>query len=236
MRIAIMIDGAFFLKRAHHYWGDLPPKRMSVMLFKYYQSHVRHSGKRGERCDLYRIFFYDCPPPNIKIHHPVTKQIIKFGDSPSANWRRDLHQELRGLRKFALRLGQIDENNPTWKISGQTVKDICSKKVTAENLTEADVKLDLRQKGVDMRIGLDIASVTFKKQADQIILISGDSDFVPAAKLARREGMDFILDSMNQKVKPELHEHIDGLFSVVGNDGKLKYPQPDGERRKHYAP
>jgi uncharacterized LabA/DUF88 family protein len=39
-----------------------------------------------------------------------------------------------------------------------------------------------------MRIGLDIASLSYKKQVDQIILIAGDSDFVPAAKLARREG------------------------------------------------
>ncbi len=47
-----------------------------------------------------------------------------------------------------------------------------------------------------MRIGLDIASLAYKKQIDQIILIAGDSDFVPAAKLARREGIDFILDPM----------------------------------------
>lgn len=60
-------------------------------------------------------------------------------------------------------------------------------------MIESDVTLDQRQKGVDMRIGLDIASVTCKKQADQIILISGDSDFVPAAKLARREGKVLIL-------------------------------------------
>jgi uncharacterized LabA/DUF88 family protein len=43
-----------------------------------------------------------------------------------------------------------------------------------------------KQKGVDMRIGVDIASITFKKQASTIVLVSGDSDFVPAAKLARR--------------------------------------------------
>jgi uncharacterized LabA/DUF88 family protein len=30
----------------------------------------------------------------------------------------------------------------------------------------------------------------------QIVLISGDEDFVPALKLARREGIDFILDPM----------------------------------------
>ena len=44
-----------------------------------------------------------------------------------------------------------------------------------------------------MKIGLDIASMAYKKQVDQIILISGDSDFVSAAKLARREGIDLYL-------------------------------------------
>jgi uncharacterized LabA/DUF88 family protein len=48
-------------------------------------------------------------------------------------------------------------------------------------------------------------------------LISADSDFVPASKLARREGIDFILDPMWATIKPELHEHIDGLRSGVKN-------------------
>lgn len=43
------------------------------------------------------------------------------------------------------------------------------------------------------------------------MLISGDSDFVPAAKLARREGIDFILNPMKANVEPTLFEHIDGL-------------------------
>ncbi len=64
-----------------------------------------------------------------------------------------------------------------------------------------------------MRIGLDIASLTLKKQVQTIILISGDSDFVPAAKLARREGVQFILDPMWQSVNDDLFEHIDGLQS-----------------------
>ena len=64
-----------------------------------------------------------------------------------------------------------------------------------------------------MRIGIDIASLSFKKAVDQIILIAGDSDFVPAAKLARREGIDFVLDPMWNNINPDLHEHIDGLVS-----------------------
>ena len=64
-----------------------------------------------------------------------------------------------------------------------------------------------------MKIGLDISSLAYKKQVDQIILIAGDSDFVPAAKLARREGIDFILDPMWASIKDNLFEHIDGLRS-----------------------
>ena len=40
------------------------------------------------------------------------------------------------------------------------------------------------------------------------------ADFVPAAKLARREGIDFVLDPMWRQVPPGLNEHIDGLRST----------------------
>lgn len=65
-----------------------------------------------------------------------------------------------------------------------------------------------------MRIGVDVASLSFKKQVDQIVLIAGDADFVPAAKMARREGIDFILDPMWQTIPDGLMEHIDGLRST----------------------
>lgn len=66
-------------------------------------------------------------------------------------------------------------------------------------MKEKDFCLEIDQKGVDMKIGLDIASLAYKKQVDQIVLISGDSDFVSAAKLARREGIDFILDPLGSR-------------------------------------
>lgn len=64
-----------------------------------------------------------------------------------------------------------------------------------------------------MKIGLDIASMTLKHQVDTIILVTGDSDFIPAAKVARREGVEFLLDPMWQSVDGDLMEHIDGIAS-----------------------
>ena len=99
-------------------------------------------------------------------------------------------------------------------IKPSKTKELLKGLIDVNDLTEDDVQFDFIQKMVDMKIGLDIASITLKKQADQIILIAGDSDFVPAAKLARREGIDFILDPMWNPIKPHLFEHIDGLHST----------------------
>ena len=62
-------------------------------------------------------------------------------------------------------------------------------------------------------MAVDISSLAFKHQVQQIILISGDSDFVPAAKQARREGIDFILAPMGAAIKSDLYEHIDGMIN-----------------------
>ena len=100
------------------------------------------------------------------------------------------------------------------------LKDILNKNRKPEDLKDDDFYYDIRQKGVDMRIGIDIASVAYKKQAERIVLISGGSDFVPAAKPARKKGIDFILDPMYAPVADDLFKHIDGLWSTCWKDKK----------------
>lgn len=177
--------------------------------------HLKQIDGRKIRRELYRIFFYDCPPLTKKVHNPVTKKAIDLSKTPSAIWRNVFHDELRRLRKVALRLGYVNEDMAHWAIRPDKVKELFNGQVAVAQLTDKDVRYTAQQKGVDMRIGLDIASLAYKKQVDQIILVSGDSDFVPAAKLARREGIDFILDPMWATIRDDLHEHIDGLRSVI---------------------
>jgi uncharacterized LabA/DUF88 family protein len=52
------------------------------------------------------------------------------------------------------------------------------------------------------------------KVRQRLVLVTGDSDFVPAAKLARREGVEFLLDPLWQQVSDELNEHVDGVVSA----------------------
>ena len=119
--------------------------------------------------------------------------------------------ELKSRRNSLFVLANWRMNKHIFSIRPEIIKKLCNASIQFENLNECDYFLNVDQKGVDMKIGLDIASLAFKKQVEKIILISGDSDFVPAAKLARREGIDFVLAPSFNPIKPDLYEHIDGL-------------------------
>ena len=218
-KIAILIDGGFYRRRAQALWGDkLPADRLSEMITYCYQ-HV-NDNKDKIKHDLYRIFYYDCPPMQKKIFHPLYKRTIDFSKSDLYTWMNDFLESLKGKRKVALRLGMLADSQACYTLRPETVKQLCNGKLKTEDLEDKHFTLDVSQKGVDMKIGVDIASLAYKKQVEKIVLISGDSDFVPAAKLARREGIDFVLDPMWVDIKPELFEHIDGLRSFAPNPSK----------------
>lgn len=93
------------------------------------------------------------------------------------------------------------------------MKDVCVGRRDVASPANDDLELRIEQKGVDMRIGIDIAHLAYKRLIDQMILVSGYSDFVSAAELARREGQDFILDLMGAHTAAVLREHVDGVKS-----------------------
>lgn len=216
-KTAILVDGGFYRKRAKQLWGEHDPKAAADALFKYC---TRHLTERDRHHDLYRIFYYDCPPIEKQLYHPLLQRTVDFSRTPQSKWMKAFLEELKQKRKVALRLGVLDDNNSEFQIRGDVLKKLCTGKLNISELTEKDFMPNIKQKGVDMKIGVDIASLAYKKQVEQIVLIAGDSDFVPAAKLARREGVDFVLDSLNAPIKEELFEHIDGL-NFRGNP----YPQ-----------
>lgn len=208
IRTAIMIDGAFYRKRAFYFWGDRSPSDRAKELEDYCKKHIKDE-KAG--AELYRIFYYDCPPTSKRIYHPLIKKQIDFSKTEQFVWANEFFRELKHRRKFAIRMGRLAEEQAFFNLRPEATRKLLNESISISDLTEKDFVIDIKQKGVDMRIGVDIASVTFKKQVDRVILISGDSDFVPAAKQARREGIDFILDPMRTVIKDDLFEHIDGM-------------------------
>ena len=219
-KTAILVDGGFYRKRAKHLWGEHEPKEAVDALITYCWRHLKEHKQEHE---LYRLFYYDCQPVDKQMYHPLTGKSVNMRASAEYKWMTKFLSELRQRRKVALRLGELDVGNAVYTLNYDAVKKICSGTLTKDTLELKHFVPTIQQKGVDMKLGIDIASLAYKKQVDQIVLIAGDSDFVPAAKLARREGLDVILDTMGMEISPEkaLMEHIDGRRSC-GNPYNAK--------------
>lgn len=207
---AVLVDGGFYRKRAAALFGLKTAEDRAEELVKYCRRHIRESS-----AGLYRIYYYDCPPSQRVVYHPLLKKQINLGQSELFAWTNDFFAALTKKRKVAIRRGEQLETQGGYTLKEKPLKRLCRGSINVSDLTESDFTLNISQKGVDMRIGLDIASLAERRQVNQIIMISGDSDFVPAAKHARRSGIDFILDPMWAPITDSLSEHIDGIRQCV---------------------
>lgn len=209
---AVLIDGGFYRRRAYTLFGDKTPEDRANEMVRYARRHISKS-----RSSLYRIFYYDCPPSEKVLFHPLTRQQVNLASTDQFKWTNEFFDSLTHKRKVALRRGEELETQNGYALKTDPLKKLCSGSMQVTDLTEKDFKLEITQKGVDMRIGLDIASIAESGTVNQIVMITGDSDFVPAAKHARRAGIDFILDPMWATVTTSLSEHVDGIRQCVFN-------------------
>ncbi len=225
MALAVVIDGAYFLRRFPHSFPHLDstnPRQVAwaVRYLAGWHLAVRHRSEpvaagdleKGfrpvESPSLYRIFFYDCPPVTKRVHLPISRRSLDLGKTETAKLRLAIHSCLMETRKVALRLGRLNDD-VLWRPKPEALTKWLSSQPFVP--TDDDFELAVVQRGVDMRLGLDVAAMAFKHQVDQIILVAGDGDFVPAAKLARREGIDVVLDPMGGRAARDLIHHVDGV-------------------------
>lgn len=229
-KVAFLIDGGFLLKRLPYLdvgQSSLRPSttlnddiskfvaKANLALNLLTNNHLTQLNKtyriENQNAMIYRIFYYDAEPFDGQQELPISNKNINYKITQQSKMRQSLFESIRTKPNYALRLGHVASDSK-WHLTDKAVKKIIKKEINIDSLTDDDFYLGLRQKGVDMRIGLDIASLAFKQQANIIVLVTGDSDFIPAAKLARREGINVILDSLGQSIKNDFAEHVDGRF------------------------
>ena len=205
-KVVFMIDGWFMRKRIY-----------SLKSFRYDGQNIRRYCCNHLKKDdqLYRIFYYDTAPLDKKGHNPITKKPIDFSKTSVAEAQYALLESIKRTPNFALRLGKTVWKNNSWLLTPERFDALISKKITVDDLTEHDVRPLIEQKAVDMKMGLDIASIATKKLADTLIIITGDADIVPALKLARQEGMIVGLDPLWNPIQAELSEHVDFVATKI---------------------
>ncbi len=232
-QVAILIDGGYFLKRLPALRPEIDmsdPAAVRDSIKRLVAAHLQRINKIERlphaRALLYRCFYYDARPYLDRGHLPVSRRAIDYARTDVARFQLALHDMLRRTANMAVRLGEVRRDPASlWELKPAVLSSLLKQQIKFETLSDADFRPTFRQKAVDMRIGLDIASLTLKRQVGTIVLIAGDSDFVPAAKLARREGVKFHLDPLWRSVEPGLFEHIDGLYSGLPKPGQKSTPK-----------
>jgi uncharacterized protein (TIGR00288 family) len=202
-KTAILLDLGFVILKLKNLLGKRMPTAIEIREFA-----LKCLAKDEE---IFRIYCYDCPPYGKKQTHPFSRNLIDFSHTPTYIQRTKLINDLKTMDNIAFRSGELSFDG--WLITKKAIKEILKQN---RALNDTDFQPDIKQKGVDMKIGLDIAWLSGKAIVERIILVTADSDFVPAMKFARREGIQVILITLGHlSIKPDLKEHADELRSVI---------------------
>lgn len=203
-KTAVLLDLGFVLHKLYRLLGNRHASAVEVRDFA-----VRCIKSAEE--ELFRIYCYHCDPYGETQTHPVSRKQIDFSSTRTFTQMNQFLRSLKMADNIAYRAGELSFDG--WTIKKQAAADLIK---TGRQLVADDFAPDLKQKRVDMKIGLDVAWLASKSIVERIVLVTADSDFVPAMKFARREGVQVALVTLgHRQVKNELIVHADEHRAVT---------------------
>jgi uncharacterized LabA/DUF88 family protein len=144
-------------------------------------------------------------PLSIESSYPISHKQKHFAKEKGYAYGTELINNLKQKDFFSVRLGELSFKG--WKLK-KTCYD-SQGQFTVEKLSDDCFIPDIQQKGVDIKIGLDIAWASYEHIVKRILLVTGDSDFVPAIKTARRNNVFVFLYTLGHGVMKELLDNAD---------------------------
>jgi uncharacterized LabA/DUF88 family protein len=214
MLTAILVDGPFFIRRIRQIFPNNVHYDAKVMADLVWRLSAAHLFERNQpKRHLFRIFFYDTPVHTQRVTLPISRQAIDLSKSKEGQFRVAFQRQLQRKRKLAVKLGEPSEVS-NWKLNEDALADLLGKRIAVDDLVDEDFSPDANPRGIELQMGVDLATLAYKRQVQQVVLITGDGAFSSAAELLRHEGVDVVLDPMWQTISEELFSYIDGLRST----------------------
>ena len=203
-KFAILLDAGFLKRKI----GSINNPMIAEQVVEFTEK-IKNRKELAEYT-LHRIYYYDAEPLEGRKPKPLTGSrdnwsMYDFSDTLIYRQNKQLLSDLRKESFFAIRLGEVSFRG--WRVKPQLLQPGGDQR--SLTVHDGDLVPNIKQKGVDLRIGLDIAALTLKQHVEIIVLVTGDSDFVPALKFARREGKLVFLYSLGHGIDPDLYTHAD---------------------------
>ena len=139
--------------------------------------------------EILRTYYYHCP--SYQSTPPPTEE-----ESQRFSNQRRFFEYLENLPRYLVRLGRLE-------IRG----------------TNPDGSVRYQQKRVDIQMGVDITHLSSKGYIRQAILVTGDSDLIPAVTVAKSEGVVVTLfygDNCHSDLLREVDERFRIDHALIG--------------------
>lgn len=117
------------------------------------------SSKLRDNVNILRMFYYDCLP--YQSHIPTPEEAERYSK------KRSFFYSIGRLSRVTVREGRLKFRGID-KISNEPI---------------------FQQKRVDLQLGLDFALLSGKRAIAHAVIVAGDSDLLPAFKIAKDEGI-----------------------------------------------
>ena len=203
-KYAILLDAGFLIKKLYQKNKSFPTAKDVLDECEIIKAH-----SDLKENDLLRIYFYHAMPSDHKLINPIDASVLDLENSSASKNHIKLMEDLELEPYFALRLGELVARG--WNLKKSAISRI--EKDPSLSLRKRDLTPNIQQKGVDLKIGLDIARLSLNGTVDKIVICTGDSDIMPCFKFARREGIQIFLHSMGHSIKKELRAHADVVIT-----------------------
>lgn len=193
---ALLIDGGHLqaaARKSEHspardFFDDFVEQLVSVLL--------------DEQEEKSRVYYYEGRPYSGKAKLPIS------GESHQFTGNKNKFAGLAARNRFAVRLGSV-------VFRGWQLKTKPDKLIKKQKVEDSDFSPSFEQKGVDMRIGLDMATISASPKIRKIKLISADTDLIPAMKHARKAGVSVQIVSLpGIRLAHALVEHADWVIRM----------------------
>jgi len=203
-RYALLLDGGFLIKKHQAFYKAFPEADDIQRFCDAVKSHPDLVNNK-----LLRSYFYHAPPAKDKLTNPLDHSKIDLSKTDIFRAHERLMDRLELMPDFALRLGETVTHN--WRLGSKAMQSLMK---NPRDIQAGDLVPNINQKGVDLRIGLDIARLSLRQTVETIVVATGDSDLVPAFKFARREGVQVLLLHLDHGIRRDLKAHCDRVLEV----------------------
>lgn len=139
--------------------------------------------------EFFRCTYYDAAPYEGTIVNPLDGSSLNYRKRPGFGVANRVFREIGSLLRTDVSLGHLTHQG--WQVPDSLIKERTESRFgfpawgpdrECMDIAPEDIRPNIVQKGVDADIAFDMGMIAAKHQVDDVVLVSRDTDFVPAMR------------------------------------------------------